>query len=177
MLEPKVCNFIKKETLAQVFFCEFCEFSKNTFSAEHLFCRTPPDNCFYLQHQSRYILTAIVSIQSTIPSSHCSFWYNKSYTWPQPRTHLDIENLIVVLVLFILAFQVPEILDEMTNHQKTVFFSDGCLYARWRHGESYTFALFQCHVERNLEKKWICRYKKLAPTTRKNTVPLKKRDS
>ena len=38
-------------------------------------------------------------------------------------------------------------------------------------------ALFQCHVERNLEKKWICRYKKLAPTTRKNTVPLKKRDS
>ena len=23
------CNFIKKETLAQVFFCEFCEISKN----------------------------------------------------------------------------------------------------------------------------------------------------
>ena len=29
---PKACNFIKKETLAQVFFCEFCEISKNTFS-------------------------------------------------------------------------------------------------------------------------------------------------
>ena len=26
------CNFIKKETLAQVFSCEFCEISKNTFS-------------------------------------------------------------------------------------------------------------------------------------------------
>ena len=25
------CNFIKKETLAQVFSCEFCEISKNTF--------------------------------------------------------------------------------------------------------------------------------------------------
>ena len=25
-------NFIKKETLAQMFFCEFCEISKNTFS-------------------------------------------------------------------------------------------------------------------------------------------------
>ena len=25
------CNFIKKETLAQVFPCEFCEVSKNTF--------------------------------------------------------------------------------------------------------------------------------------------------
>ena len=31
------CNFIKKETLAQVFFYEFWEISKNTFSY-----RTPP---------------------------------------------------------------------------------------------------------------------------------------
>ena len=31
------CNFIKIETLAQVFSCEFCEISKNTFSY-----RTPP---------------------------------------------------------------------------------------------------------------------------------------
>ena len=30
------CNFIKIETLAQVFFCEFCEISKNTFFTEHL---------------------------------------------------------------------------------------------------------------------------------------------
>ena len=29
--------FIKKETLAQVLSCEFCEISKNTFS-----CRIPP---------------------------------------------------------------------------------------------------------------------------------------
>ena len=28
----KACNFIKKETLAQVFLYEFCEISKNTFS-------------------------------------------------------------------------------------------------------------------------------------------------
>ena len=33
---PKACNFIKKETLAQVFFCEFCEIFKNTFFTEHL---------------------------------------------------------------------------------------------------------------------------------------------
>ena len=31
-----VCNFIKKETLAQMFSCEFCEILKNTF-----FYRTP----------------------------------------------------------------------------------------------------------------------------------------
>ena len=29
-------NFIKKETLAQVFPCEFYEISKSTFSTEHL---------------------------------------------------------------------------------------------------------------------------------------------
>ena len=33
---PEACNFIKKETLAQVFSCEFYEISKNTFLAEHL---------------------------------------------------------------------------------------------------------------------------------------------
>ena len=30
------CNFIKKETLAQVFSCEFCEISKNIFFTEQL---------------------------------------------------------------------------------------------------------------------------------------------
>ena len=35
-LRAKVCNFIKKKSLAQVFSCEFCEISKNTF-----FHRTP----------------------------------------------------------------------------------------------------------------------------------------
>ena len=29
-------NFIKKETMAQVFSCEFCEIPKNTFFQEHL---------------------------------------------------------------------------------------------------------------------------------------------
>ena len=34
---PKACNFIIKESLAQVFSCEFCKISKNTY-----FYRTPP---------------------------------------------------------------------------------------------------------------------------------------
>ena len=33
---PEACNYIKKETLAQVFSCEFCEISMNT-----IFDRTP----------------------------------------------------------------------------------------------------------------------------------------
>ena len=34
----QACNIIKKQTLAQVFSCEFCEIFKNTFFTEH----TPP---------------------------------------------------------------------------------------------------------------------------------------
>ena len=30
--QAEACNFIKKETLAQVFSCKFCEISKDTFS-------------------------------------------------------------------------------------------------------------------------------------------------
>ena len=32
----QACNFIKKETLAQVLSCEFCEIFKNTVFTEHL---------------------------------------------------------------------------------------------------------------------------------------------
>ena len=35
------CNFIKKESLAQVFSCEFCEISKNTF-----FLQNASGGCF-----------------------------------------------------------------------------------------------------------------------------------
>ena len=35
-LQAQACNFIKIEALAQVFSCEFCEMSKNTF-----YYRTP----------------------------------------------------------------------------------------------------------------------------------------
>ena len=34
MLQALACNFIKKEILAQVFSCEFCEIFKNTFLTE-----------------------------------------------------------------------------------------------------------------------------------------------
>ena len=35
-LQAEVCNFIKKGALAQMFSCEICEISKNTFFIEHL---------------------------------------------------------------------------------------------------------------------------------------------
>ena len=37
-LQAEACNFIKKETLAHVFSCEFCEISKNTSGRLFLIC-------------------------------------------------------------------------------------------------------------------------------------------
>ena len=40
-------NKVKKETLAQVFFCELCEISKNTFFTEHLWATA--SDCYFLR--------------------------------------------------------------------------------------------------------------------------------
>ena len=40
----QACNFMKKENLAQVFSCEFCEISKNTIFTEQLWM-TASDDC------------------------------------------------------------------------------------------------------------------------------------
>ena len=41
---PQACNFIKKETLEQVFSCKFCKIFKSTFLAEHLQMTASNDN-------------------------------------------------------------------------------------------------------------------------------------
>ena len=43
IIKLQACNFIKKESLAQVFSCEFCEISKNSFFIEY-FWTTASDN-------------------------------------------------------------------------------------------------------------------------------------
>ena len=42
----QACNFIKKETLAQVFSCEFCEISKKAFFTERLWVITSVPTIF-----------------------------------------------------------------------------------------------------------------------------------
>ena len=48
------CNFTKKETLAQVFSCEFCEISKNTFFTEHLWATASVYQTFLFFMKSIY---------------------------------------------------------------------------------------------------------------------------
>ena len=47
-LRPEACMFIKKETLAQVFSCKFCEISENTFFTEQLRNRCSLGNLLHI---------------------------------------------------------------------------------------------------------------------------------
>ena len=52
LLRP--ATLFKKESLAQVFFCEFCEISKNTFFTEHLWTTASYRSSQLLTHQSHH---------------------------------------------------------------------------------------------------------------------------
>ena len=58
----QTCNFIKGETLAEVFSCEFCKISQNTFFTEHL--------CWLLLDLSGNTLTWNISLILTPYNSH-----------------------------------------------------------------------------------------------------------
>ena len=56
---PQACNFIKKETLAQVYYCYFCEISKNTFfyraPLNDSFCSMPNLKSFINKHKKNVL--------------------------------------------------------------------------------------------------------------------------
>ena len=58
------CNFIKKETLAQVFSCEFCEISKTTFFTEYLWWLLLDINISTIKESSSFISTLFPSEKS-----------------------------------------------------------------------------------------------------------------
>ena len=50
-LRPKACNFVKKETLAQVFPVNFAKFQKTPFLTEHLLWLLLLELLVYIVHQ------------------------------------------------------------------------------------------------------------------------------
>ena len=65
-LQAEACNFIKKKTLTQVFSCEFCQISQNTF-----FHRTPPVAAFefsYLKLDKNLKVRPVLLFQSNFNS-------------------------------------------------------------------------------------------------------------
>ena len=64
----KVC-LLKKETLAQVFSCEFCEIFKNTFFTKHLFLKKLIYYLFTL-HKDRVAICSSLRILLNNSSTH-----------------------------------------------------------------------------------------------------------
>ena len=84
-LQASACNFIKKETLAQVFHCEFCKISKNTFSY-----RTPSvtASTFKLSISSKIesCLDCILLNRIDFFTRKIRIWRFKNL-WIKPRTY------------------------------------------------------------------------------------------
>ena len=59
----KACNFIKKETLAEVFSCEFCEISKNTFFTEHLWTTASGITCVTVYVQYFFLILVLLQVE------------------------------------------------------------------------------------------------------------------
>ena len=57
-LQDDLCNFIKKKTLAQVFYCEFCEIFKIPFFIKHLWATAS-------------VFSNSCNHKTIIPPSHC----------------------------------------------------------------------------------------------------------
>ena len=79
---PEACSFIKKETLAQAFSCEFCEIYKNTFCY-----RTPlvaasgvlAQQTFVLMKTSWRCLEDVFRLEDVLKTS----WRRLEHVWPR----------------------------------------------------------------------------------------------
>ena len=94
------CNFIKKETLAQVFCCEFCEIFKNLFFTEHLwatasvYCWSKNLKIYWLK-----VLWTITWIQELYQSwgltSKSGHYFNFCFTQTSAKTN----NIFLSVIL------------------------------------------------------------------------------
>ena len=93
----KTCNFIKKETMAQVFSCECCEIFKNTF-----LYRTPPVATSILNNAKSMILSTSEIIPENFFSKqqfHTCFQlrqFKRAQTYQ--RTQSRTESIVLVQI-------------------------------------------------------------------------------
>ena len=84
-IQPEACNFIEKETQAQVFSCEFCKTSTNNISY-----KTPPVTASVLS-QLALVVRKYLRIQCKVISLENKINYFRLTTW----NHLKICNTIL----------------------------------------------------------------------------------
>ena len=86
-LQAEVCNFIKKETLAEVFSCEFCEIYKNTFLHRTLLViASVPD--LLISHKARCSSLEVALLFSVKKFS--SMWSNPWTEWVPRFSKFDV---------------------------------------------------------------------------------------
>ena len=92
-LQVKACNFIKKETLTQVFSCEFGEIFKNTFFIEYLW--------WLLLYDTLSISFFITSVKVNHLSANPTKWSNtlKQFVGKFPTNFLSVFDHFVGLAL------------------------------------------------------------------------------
>ena len=87
-LQAPARNFIKSETLAQVFSCEFCNISKNAFS-----CRTPPVAA------SVHLHFRTLSFRTLSYTCHCVKWF-REMSWPKTISRL-LQHLLQLTAIYL----------------------------------------------------------------------------
>ena len=71
--KTETCNFIKNETLAQVFSCEFCEISKNSFFTANLRWLRP--SLFMQTYCSEYFSETSTTYFLHEKKTYCICWF------------------------------------------------------------------------------------------------------
>ena len=84
-LQVEACNFIKKETLAQVFSCEFCKISKSTFFIEHLW----------------WLLQYCIGSSGTVAQFHLQYFLSSQRTHNNTLLHLLTRSPTTTNVFFL----------------------------------------------------------------------------
>ena len=85
-IKALACNFIKKETLTQVFSCEFYEISKSTFFTEHLWATA--SDCFGVSiitfEQAGWVKVNIITIDEYVEGVQSHHEWNWMLLTAQP---------------------------------------------------------------------------------------------
>ena len=93
----QVCNFIKKETLAQVFSYEFCEISENNFVAEHLWATA---SAFFQNNNIYYIFNIYLNLKFLVPVRFNTLTTTVPIMWKANQlTGFYMMGILVVKVL------------------------------------------------------------------------------
>ena len=94
--ESEACNFVKKETLAQVFLCQFCEISRNTFYTEH-FCTTASEKKITLSIH-------LLILQNGINYSNLQEYQQSRFLIPQILGELSVLQTFSQLKYYLISF-------------------------------------------------------------------------